>query len=111
MAAKTQDKSKFSQIQQSQHKIQPNFSKERAWISLDSLVRNEPFQWVIATPWAKKVLPRYSPPEGRQARLICARPLLGGRGRRRWWKRNREIHHGDIVSFVSIFQKELSKKF
>jgi hypothetical protein len=46
--------SKFNQIQQSQPKLQPNFSKEKAWISLDLLVGNEPFQWVVVTPWAKK---------------------------------------------------------
>jgi hypothetical protein len=33
--------------------FQPNFSKNKAWISLDSLVRNEPFQRVIATPRQK----------------------------------------------------------
>jgi hypothetical protein len=51
-----QAKSKFSQIEQSRPTFQPNFSKNKAWISLDSLVRNEPFQGVIATPPAKKSL-------------------------------------------------------
>jgi hypothetical protein len=36
------------------NQIQPNFSKKKAWNSLDSLVRNQPFQSVVATPWAKK---------------------------------------------------------
>jgi hypothetical protein len=39
----------------SQHKFQPNFSKEKAWISLDFRVRNEPFQRVIVTHPDKKV--------------------------------------------------------
>jgi hypothetical protein len=34
------------------------FSKKKAWISFDSLVGFEPFQWVVATPWAKKYLLR-----------------------------------------------------
>jgi hypothetical protein len=49
-----QAKSKFSQIWPSRPKLKPNFSKEKAWISLDFLVRNEPFQAVIVTPRAKK---------------------------------------------------------
>ena len=36
---------------------QPNFPKEKALISLDSLVGNERFQRVIATPGAEQVLP------------------------------------------------------
>jgi hypothetical protein len=43
---------KFCQAGPSQPKRPPNFSKKKAWISLDSLVRNEPFQWVTLTPWA-----------------------------------------------------------
>jgi len=44
--------SKFTQIQPNQPKLRPNFSKEKAWISLDSLRRNERFQPVTPTPWA-----------------------------------------------------------
>ena len=40
---------KSTQIQQSRAKD----IKEKAWISLDSLVRIEPFQWIAATLWAK----------------------------------------------------------
>jgi hypothetical protein len=46
---------KFIKAQPSQPKPGPNFSKERALISLEFLARNEPFQPLIATPWAKKV--------------------------------------------------------
>jgi hypothetical protein len=59
-----QAESKFIQIQQSLAKAQPRQSKEKVWISLDSLVRNEPFQWVIVTPWAKK---SFSPSGGLDA--------------------------------------------
>jgi hypothetical protein len=45
---------KFSQIEQSLAKAQQRQSKKKALISLDSLVQNEPFQWVIVTPGAKK---------------------------------------------------------
>jgi hypothetical protein len=61
MAPKTQENSKSSQIQQSQHKSEPNFSKKKALISLDLLVRFEPFQGVVVTPWAKKVYLTRSP--------------------------------------------------
>jgi len=43
---------KFFKIQPSQPKLQPNIYKEKAWISLDFLVRNEPFQQVAPTPQA-----------------------------------------------------------
>jgi hypothetical protein len=59
-----QAKSKFFQIRPSQPKLQPNFSKKKAWIPLDFLVRNEPFQAVIVTPWLKnflRSLPRHWP--------------------------------------------------
>jgi hypothetical protein len=39
MAPKTQENSKSSQIQQSQHKSEPNFSKKKALISGDSITR------------------------------------------------------------------------
>jgi hypothetical protein len=48
--------SKFIKAQQSQPKLSPNISKKKAWISFDSLVGFEPFQRVVATPWAKKYL-------------------------------------------------------
>jgi hypothetical protein len=44
--------------------LQSNFSKKKAWIPLDFLVRNEPFQAVIVTPWLKnflRSLPRHWP--------------------------------------------------
>jgi hypothetical protein len=55
MAEQSPSQNQIFQTGPSQAKARPNFSKEKAWISLDSLVRNEPFQWVIVTPRAKKV--------------------------------------------------------
>jgi hypothetical protein len=49
-----QTKSKFSQIQPNPAKPSQRISKKNTWISLDSLVRNEPFQSVMLTPWGKK---------------------------------------------------------
>jgi hypothetical protein len=51
-----QANSKFSQIEQSPANAEQNPSKKKAWISLDFLVGNEPFQWVALTPGAKKSL-------------------------------------------------------
>jgi hypothetical protein len=45
---------KSSQIQQSPDKRKQNKSKKKAWNSLDSLVRIEPFQGVALTPQGKK---------------------------------------------------------
>jgi hypothetical protein len=56
--SRSQAGSKFIKAQQSQPKLSPNFSKKKAWISFDSLVGFEPFQWVVATPRAKKYLLR-----------------------------------------------------
>jgi hypothetical protein len=53
---------KFFKIEPSQHKLQPNFSKQKAWISFDFLVRNEPFQRVIATPPGEKAFAWLSVP-------------------------------------------------
>jgi hypothetical protein len=49
---------KFSQIQPNPPKPQQRKSKEKAWISLDSLVGIEPFQWFAPTPppGAKRIL-------------------------------------------------------
>jgi hypothetical protein len=47
--------SKFIQIQQSPAKPKQNKSKKKALISLDSLGGFEPFQWLAATPWGKKI--------------------------------------------------------
>jgi hypothetical protein len=47
---KPQVKSKLSQIQQNPAKPGQRKSKEKAWISLDSLGGNEPFQGVAPTP-------------------------------------------------------------
>jgi hypothetical protein len=49
-----QAESKLSQIRQSPAKPGQRKSKKRAWISFDFLVRIEPFQRVMLTPWAKK---------------------------------------------------------
>jgi hypothetical protein len=49
-----QTNSKFNQIEQSRANAEQNPSKKKAWISLDFLVGNEPFQWVALTPGAKK---------------------------------------------------------
>jgi hypothetical protein len=49
-----QANSKFSQIEQSPANAEQNPAKKKAWISLDFLVGNEPFQWVALTPGAKK---------------------------------------------------------
>jgi hypothetical protein len=49
-----QAEAKYIKAQPSRAKPEPNFSKERALISLEFLVRNEPFQPLIVTPWAKK---------------------------------------------------------
>ena len=48
----SQARSKSSQIEQNPAKPGPKPSKEKAWISLDSLGGNEPFQGVAPTPWA-----------------------------------------------------------
>jgi hypothetical protein len=50
-----QTEAKFIKAQPSLAKPGPNFAKEKAWISFDFLVRNEPFQPLIVTPWAQKV--------------------------------------------------------
>jgi hypothetical protein len=57
-----QANSKFSQIEQSPANAEQNPSKKKAWISLDFLVGNEPFQWVALTPGAKKSFLSPSPP-------------------------------------------------
>jgi hypothetical protein len=49
-----QAESKFSQIRQSPAKAEQRKSKKKALISFDFLVRIEPFQRVMLTPWAKK---------------------------------------------------------
>ncbi|MGB3582068.1 MAG: hypothetical protein WBA40_13300 [Roseiarcus sp.] len=56
-----QANSKFIKAEQSQPKPRPNFSKKKAWISLDFLVGNEPFQRIMLTPWGKKVFSRSFP--------------------------------------------------
>jgi hypothetical protein len=57
-------KTKLSQIQQNPAKPAQRKSKKKAWISLDFLVRIKPFQWVAATPWAKKFFSRSFPRPG-----------------------------------------------
>jgi hypothetical protein len=51
-----QTQPKFFKAQPSYSAKQPNPSKEIPWISLDSLVRIETFQWVAPTPGQKKSL-------------------------------------------------------
>jgi hypothetical protein len=51
-------KTKSSQIQQNPAKPAQRKSKKKAWISLDFLVRIEPFQSVAATPCGKKFFSR-----------------------------------------------------
>jgi hypothetical protein len=46
---------KLFKIQPSRAKPCQRKSKQKAWISLDSLGGNEPFQGVIVTPWAKNL--------------------------------------------------------
>jgi hypothetical protein len=48
-----QAESKLSQIRQSPAKAEQRKSKKKALISFDFLVRIEPFQRVMLTPWAK----------------------------------------------------------
>src|SRR5271163_1144263 len=43
-----------SKSSQARPRLGQRESKKKAWISLDSLVRNEPFQGVALTPWGKK---------------------------------------------------------
>jgi hypothetical protein len=62
-----QARSKFSQIQPSPARASQRESKKKAWISLDSLVRIKPFQWVIATPEGKKFFIRSFPAVGLRA--------------------------------------------
>jgi hypothetical protein len=50
-----QAKSKFFKIRPSRAKGSQRKSKEKAWISLDSLVGIEPFQGVAPTPKAKRL--------------------------------------------------------
>jgi hypothetical protein len=57
-----QARSKFFKIRPSRAKFQQRKSKKKAWISLDSLVRIERFQWVAATPPGKKNLSPLLPP-------------------------------------------------
>jgi hypothetical protein len=49
-----QAESKLSQIRQSPAKAEQRKSKKKALISFDFLVRIEPFQRVMLTPWAKE---------------------------------------------------------
>ena len=63
LPGESQAGSKFSQIQQNPAKPEQRKSKENAWISLDSLVRIEPFQKTCADPQAFFLLLRL--PRGR----------------------------------------------
>jgi hypothetical protein len=69
-----QANSKFSQIEQSPANAEQNPAKKKAWISLDFLVGNEPFQWVALTPGAKKsFLSPFLPRGGHSGRIAIAR--------------------------------------
>jgi hypothetical protein len=45
----------LSKSSKAQPSLDPNKSKKKALISLDSLGDFEPFQWLAATPWGKKI--------------------------------------------------------
>jgi hypothetical protein len=69
-----QANSKFSQIEQSPANAEQNPAKKKAWISLDFLVGNEPFQGVALTPGAKKsFLSPFLPRGGHSGRIAIAR--------------------------------------
>jgi hypothetical protein len=69
-----QANSKFSQIEQSPANAEQNPAKKKAWISLDFLVGNEPFQWVALTPGAKNPFSLLSLPRGgHSGRIVIAR--------------------------------------
>jgi hypothetical protein len=80
-----QAESKFSQIRQSPAKAEQRKSKKKALISFDFLVRIEPFQRVMLTPWAKKIFclsfPTHTHTRGRPLFLRPRRrapwPLMG----------------------------------
>jgi len=57
-----QAESKLSQIRQSPAKAEQRKSKKKALISFDFLVRIEPFQRVMLTPWAKNSFASSSSP-------------------------------------------------
>jgi hypothetical protein len=87
-----QANSKFIKAEQSQPKPRPNFSKKKAWISLDFLVGNEPFQRVALTPRAEKVFSRSFP------RRWPARP----------WTRFDQLPNDDAMA--SDFRKAKSRR-
>jgi hypothetical protein len=51
-----QAESKLSQVRQSPAKAEQRKSKKKALISFDFLVRIEPSQRVMLTPWGKRIL-------------------------------------------------------
>ena len=102
--------SKFSQIQPSRAKFSLRISKENAWISLDSLVRFEPFQWVGLTPWALFLSWR----GGQVSRRLCdicgrMSTILFSRLVPRVEIVEHVVHGKSILPEIQIFRKELSR--
>jgi hypothetical protein len=98
VVSRSQAESKFIKAQQSQPKLSPNISKKKAWISFDSLVGFEPFQWVIASPWAKKyLLFLHAPASERIATEILLLRVFA-------WI----AHDQAIIAWVPLVRKEMS---
>jgi hypothetical protein len=91
---------KFSQIQQNPAKRGQRQSKKKACISLDSLVRNEPFQWVALTPG-----PFFLSSPVRD----CDRATIVGAIERRVSKSG--IMASETLSRLLIFRKKLLQNF
>jgi len=98
-----QTKPKYSQIQQNPAKPEQRKSKEKAWISLDCLVRIEHFQRVALTPWAIFSLRSFAAPDGRVSGVKNPR-----RVRRAWlFALCGDVRHGQCtLSRIPIFSKE-----
>src|SRR5208282_4382088 len=104
-----QANSKSSKIQQSPAKPEQRKSKEKAWIVLDFLVRNEPFQRVAPTPqgifsffriaWLELIPVMYfCRADGRRVSAPHCSRIVD------WWG------HGARVARASIFRKQLLEK-
>lgn len=98
-----QANSKFSQIEQNLAKPEQNGTKKEAWISLDSLLRIEPFQGLAPTPWALFSFAPLNPSlvVGQTVRLtarLLQRPPIGGLS----------VETHSLVLFLTI-GKEMSK--
>ena len=103
-----QVKTKYSQIQQNPAKPEQRKSKEKAWISLDCLVRIERFQGVALTPWAIFSLSRsFAALDGRVSGVKNARRVR----RARLFALCGDVRHGQCtLSRIPIFSKEEDAK-